>query len=271
MMRLGASASEREKSGLRVVGLTAAYAEHAFRLEEIAFSAEREALVGVLGPNGSGKSTLIMALAGLVPVLGGNIFWKSQNIDGLRPRLRAKIMAVLPQINMDLPDMTVLDIVLMGRYAHSASWFGYAKEDELQAARALQQTNCAGLTHKRVKAISGGELQRVLLARALAQNCPLLLLDEPASSLDPGQGPAMLALLRRLAVREQLCVILALHDLNLAALYCDYLILLKNGRIFAQGIVEQVFTQSTLEQVYGAQFTMVDHPAGFKQALYSRC
>ncbi|MDR1243088.1 MAG: ABC transporter ATP-binding protein [Deltaproteobacteria bacterium] len=269
-MHPGANTSGREESGLRVAGLTAAYAGQAFRLKEIAFSAERGALVGVLGPNGSGKSTLIMALAGLVPVLGGSIFWMGQNIDGLRPRLRAGIMAALPQKSMDLPDMTVLDIVLMGRYARSASWFGYAEEDEVRAVSALQQTNCAGLIHKRVRAVSGGELQRVLLARALAQNCPVLLLDEPASSLDPGQGPAMLALLRRLAAQEQLCVILALHDLNLAALYCDYLVLLKNGRIFTQGITGQVFTQSILEQVYDAPFTMADHPSGFKQALYTR-
>jgi iron complex transport system ATP-binding protein len=257
-------------AGLDIIGLNAAYAGQSFILKDISFNAGCGSILGVLGPNGSGKSTLIMALAGHVPLSDGRILWQGRNITGLKPRQRAGVMAVLPQKTLELPDMSVLDIVLMGRYAQSSRLFGYNKTDEAMAAVALKQTNCEHLARKKIQAVSGGELQRVLLARALAQNCPILLLDEPGSSLDPGQSPAMLALLRQLAAEHQLCVVLAMHDLNLAALYCDCLVLLKGGQVFTSGVTSQVFTKPVLEYIYDATFTMVDHPAGFKQALYTR-
>ena len=168
---------------------------------------------------------------------------------------------MLPQRPETVPALTAFALVLMGRYAHTPFLGGYGKEDRIAARRALEETGAAHLAGRSADTLSGGELQRVLLARALAQDAPLLLLDEAVAGLDPACQTAVLDSLVRRNRAEGLTAIAALLDLNLAALYCDRLVFLKQGRIVADGPTERIFTAQTLGEVYENAVAVVPHPA----------
>ncbi|MDI3298996.1 MAG: ABC transporter ATP-binding protein [Bacillota bacterium] len=220
-------------------------------------------VTGLLGPNGAGKSTLIRLLAGALAPEAGRV-----RLDGAEgaaggARRRARQMAVLPQGEPEPAGMTVRDVVELGRYARGggARGDGGGRAGERRALeRALELTGTLELADRPFLELSGGERQRVLLAQALAQEPKVLLLDEPTAHLDLRHQVELLELVRRQA-EAGLAVLAALHDVNLAALFCDRLLVLAEGRLVAQGRPEEVLRPDLLEAVYGTPVMVTRHPA----------
>jgi len=235
-------------------------------LRGVTLRLEAGAVTGLLGPNGSGKSTLLGALSGVVALGGGEVLLQGRPLAAHGPRQRARLMACAPQRGEAPDGMSVRDLVLLGRYPHLGFWQGYGSEDHQAVDTALQETDLTALAERRASQVSGGELQRAFLARALAQQAPLLLLDEPAAGLDPAHALAACEVLAR---RNQAgaTVLMASHDLNLAALFCHRLIFLREGLVVAQGPTREVFTREILEDVYATPIEILRHPCGAPQAV----
>ena len=224
--------------------------------------------VGILGPNGSGKSTLLGCCTGLVPAQQGTVCLGDAPLRALSARSRAQRVAFMAQRAASLPMLTAFAFARMGRYAHTPFLGGYTSHDNHVVWRSLAAAGALHLGQRFITHLSGGELQRVLLARALSQEAPLLLLDEVTAGLDPACQVAMMRMLAQRVQQHQLGVVAALHDINLAASYCTRLIFLQKGRVVVQGTVQEVFTQAVLEQVYETPITLITHPAtGVPQAL----
>lgn len=234
---------------LQASGIRAGYGREDI-LRSLGFNLSAGEVLGVVGPNGSGKSTLLRALTGLLPLREGSVRLMGGDMGALGARGRARLVAVQPQVEAPLFDYSVRDFVLLGRHPHRAL-LGPASEADLDAAaRALQKTDLAGMADRGIRSLSTGEWQRALLARALAQETPLLFLDEPAAHLDPGHSHAAHVLLRQLAREDGRAVLCVSHDLNLAAEFCDRLMLLRDGSILALGAPEEVLREETLRALF---------------------
>jgi iron complex transport system ATP-binding protein len=217
-------------------------------------------VLAVIGPNGAGKSTLIRALSGVAPAESGAARIDNMDLLRMKPEQRARLVAVAPQA-VRLPEaFTVFDTVVMGRTAY-LGWFGREGETDCQIAwEAMQKTGTTSLAERRMGELSGGEQQRVMIARALAQRAPVLLLDEPTAHLDLKYQSGILQLVRGLAETEGLAVMAALHDLNLAALYAHRVALLVEGSIRAVGAPADVLTAEQLSAAYHVPVSVVAHP-----------
>lgn len=225
-------------------------------------------MAGLLGPNGSGKTTLLRVASGALTPSDGKASLRGDSLRSLSHKERARRMAFVPQRPESVPDLTALDMVLMGRYPHRRFLEDYTPEDAALARRALRETAADHLAERLARTLSGGELQRVLIARAFAQATDILLLDEPATGLDPAHATAVFDRVLARKRRSNVTVLTAIHDLNLAALYCDRLIFLKEGLVVADGPTAEVFTAATLERVYESPFLVLAHPVtGRPQAL----
>ncbi|CAI1516861.1 Hemin import ATP-binding protein HmuV [Serratia quinivorans] len=218
-------------------------------LENLSFHARPGEITGLLGVNGSGKSTLLKLLAGLISPKLGRVYLQDTDIASLSGRERAKSMTFLEQSGPGAFAIPVKDVVLLGRLVYASRWAGFSAEDYRIAGLAMEQVGISRLAEREWHQLSGGEQQRVHLARALAQQTPWLLLDEPANHLDIAHQQQFMALLRRLGIS----VVVSLHDLNLAACYCDRLMLLKQGYMHAFGSPEEVLTPEIIDQVYGVE------------------
>jgi len=216
--------------------------------------------VGILGPNGCGKSTLLHALSGLLPPRGGSITVMEQTLGTMPSRLRAQTLAVVPQSSEVRFPFSCLEIVLMGRYPHRRRLGSLTAEDLLWALRSMRRTTTDHLRDRPVTQVSGGECQRVVIARALAQDPRILLLDEATSSLDVRKKLEIFEILKHLNQARSLTVLCAMHDLNLAALYCRRLMFIKDGRIIRDGPTEAVFTPEILAAVYDTAMEVRWHP-----------
>jgi iron complex transport system ATP-binding protein len=229
-------------------------------LKGVSLSVATGEVVGLVGPNGSGKTTLIRAITGSLKPSAGRIELGSEDVDRLSQVERARRVAVVPQ-NAMLPDaFSALEVVLMGRTPHLRLLQNETPHDIQAARQAMEQTSTWDLADRVMGELSGGERQRVVLARALAQETLLLLLDEPTAHLDIGHQGATLGLVRRLCVNEGKGVLAVVHDLTLAAQYCDRLVLLKDGEVAAEGDCESTLRQDVLERVYGARVSVFAHP-----------
>lgn len=248
-MLSAASSQEVHAVVIRVSGIECGYPGHAV-LKDLSFSVERGEFVGILGPNGAGKSTLLHALSGVVPVQAGSIEILGTRLDRLKHRERARRMAVIAQDSDPRFPYSCEDVVRMGRYPHQKRWQLDSPEDENTVRRALEITDTESLAKRLVTAVSGGEKQRVVMARALAQDAPVLLLDEATSAMDIHRKLQIFRVLDRLNAEDRLTVISVLHDVNLAALFCRRMIFLKDGSIVADGPVHSVLTPEVLEKVY---------------------
>lgn len=217
-------------------------------------------MVGLLGPNGSGKTSLLRAVAGSLSPGKGDVTVGGCSVRSLSHRERARRMAFVPQRPESIPDFTVFDMALMGRYPHRTFMEDYTPEDAAVVRRSLAETAVEHLEKRPVRTLSGGELQRVYAARAFAQETPVLLLDEPATGLDPAHAGELFERVRTRNRKQGITVLTAIHDLNLAALYCDRLIFLRDGVVAADGPTRSVFTARTLHQVYDATFLVIEHP-----------
>jgi len=234
---------------LQARGIRAGYGDREILLG-LDFDLHQGEVLGVVGPNGSGKSTLLRAVTGLIPLLAGTVAIRGQDLASLGARQRARLCAVQPQVEAPLFDYSVGELVLLGRHPHRALVGSPSREDRAAVERALSQTGLAGLASRNIRSLSTGEWQRSLLARALAQEAPLLFLDEPAAHLDPGFRHSIHVLLRKLAREQQRAILCVSHDLNLAAEFCDRLMVLFGGRIYAIGKPEEVMSEQVLQPVY---------------------
>jgi iron complex transport system ATP-binding protein len=210
-------------------------------------------IFGLLGPNGSGKSTLLRLMSGVARPRTGQVLFTGRDLQTYDREALARQIAVVPQESrIELP-FSVLEVVLMGRSPYLKR-FGFEQKHDLAVAQcAMEQTGVSILATREIHELSGGERQRVVLARALAQEPQLLLLDEPTAFLDIKHQVEVYDLLKHLSREQQLTVVAILHDLNLAALYCDRVALLKAGKVFAQGTPEQVLTYVNIKAVYDTE------------------
>ena len=216
-------------------------------------------MVGILGPNGSGKTTLLLALAGVLPIRDGQVRIQGEDVKGIPPKAVAWRMASVPQKAETTFPLQCFSVVLMGRYPYLSFFGGYTQSDREIAGAAMRRTGIHALAERSLDAVSGGEFQRVLIARAFAQETDILLLDEPAASLDPAGVVRVFDLLKD-RNKEGALVLCAVHDLNLAAVYCDRLIFLKNGRVVEDGPTEEVFNARNLSQIYDTDIRVSRHP-----------
>ena len=218
-------------------------------------------VVGLVGPNGSGKTTLVRAVTRLIPLRSGEVRLLGGDCRALTSAALARRVAVVPQ-NPSLPEgFTVLEIVLMGRTPHLGLLQSEGPSDLAAARRALVQTDITALGSRFARQLSGGERQQVVIARALAQEAPVLLLDEPTSHLDIGHQAAVMSLVRRLSRERRLTVLATIHDLTLAALYCDRLVLLDGGAVVAEGAPDAVLRPEVIARTYGTEVSVLRHPA----------
>jgi len=244
---------------IRVEDLSLGY-EDRLVLAGLNFQVQPGEFVGLLGPNGCGKSTLLNALSGLLPPKQGRIIIRDRRLGVLSSRLRAQMLAVVPQSTEVRFPFACLEIVLMGRYPHRKRLGSLTDEDLLWALRSMRRTTTEHLQKRPITEVSGGECQRVVIARALAQDPQILLLDEATSSLDVRKKLEIFEILKLLNETKGLTVLCAMHDLNLAALYCRRLIFLKDGGIVQDGPTEEVFTPEVLAQVYQTPMEVIRHP-----------
>jgi cobalamin transport system ATP-binding protein len=217
-------------------------------------------LVGILGPNGSGKTTLLKMLSGTLTPAVGVIQFERRPLSRWSRRELARRIALVPQETHAPFDFTVLDIVLMGRFPHLGTFALEGPADLAIARRALASTGTSAFEARPFATLSGGEKQRVVIASALAQSPELLLLDEPTASLDLGHQLDVQLLLAALNRDDRVTMVLSTHDLNLAAALCRHLILLRDGRVIAQGPTEAVLTPETVRALYGVDADVHRHP-----------
>ena len=236
-------------------------AAHAFSLHDISVTIQRGSLVGLLGPNGCGKTTLLKLMAGVLRPHQGSIALDDRAIDGIPRRELARHVASVPQETHPAFDYSVLEMTLMGRHPHLGAFQLEGPEDLAIASDALSATGTAHLSDRPYMTLSGGEKQRVVIASALAQAPSVLLLDEPTASLDLAYQLEVAALLGRLNRDRGVTMVLATHDLNLAASLCDSLVLLRSGRVVAHGPTRDVLTGASVQQLYDVEADVQLHQA----------
>ena len=220
-------------------------------VDDVSFEVEPGAWLSLLGPNGAGKTTLLRVLAGLRR-FRGSVRLAGRRLDELGRREAARQVALVPQIPVVPPALSVGDYVLLGRTPHLGVLAREGAEDRRAASAALRRLELDELAARALGSLSGGELQRAVIARALAQQAPILLLDEPTAALDLGHQQQVLELVDELRRADGLTVVAAMHDLTLAAQYGERLVLIDRGRVVADGVASDVLTRERLELLYGA-------------------
>ncbi len=228
-------------------------------LKDVSFTTEKRRLTVILGPNGSGKSTLFKCITGIWEPYKGSILADGKEINKLSHLERAKIFAVVPQEHEPAFPYSVFDIVLIGRAPYVGLFSSPNSKDYKKAEQALKSLGIYHLRDKPYNKISGGEKQLVLLARALAQEAPFMLLDEPTSNLDFKNQIKVLSKIKNLAYEKGLTALVTLHDPNLASLFADKIILIKNGKIVAEGEPEKILNEKLIEEIYGVKVRIVQN------------
>ena len=232
-----------------------------FTLDDVSVTVERGSLTGLLGPNGCGKTTLLNLLSGVLQPAHGQVSLNGIPLAGRSRRDIARHLAVVPQETHPAFDYTVMEMVLMGRHPHLGTFELEGPSDLALARDALAATGTDHLAGRAYMTLSGGEKQRVVIASALTQSPEVLLLDEPTASLDLGYQLEVAALLRRLNRDRGVTMVLATHDLNLAASLCDRLILMRDGRVVAQGATRDALTASSIRRIYDVDADVSFHGA----------
>jgi len=229
-------------------------------VENITLKAEPSDIVGLVGPNGCGKSTIIKALSRVISPFSGKILLNGQNISRIPRRELACLLGVVPQVPLLPSNFTAFEIVLMGRNPHLGLFQYEGPKDLTIAWEAMEKTLTQHLAQRKISELSGGEIQCVVIARVFAQETEVILLDEPTANLDIGRQIEILDLIKGLCRKDGLTVLVSLHDLNLAAQYCDRLVLIDKGRIHAEGTPGEVINADNIRQVYGADSYIYAHP-----------
>lgn len=250
---------------LKVNNLVSGYSESNFFLQDISFNVRSGELICIIGPNGSGKSTLLKSISRVLAPKSGNILFKNKNIGEYTYReLAQKIAVVTQQSNDNLSGLIVSEYILLGRIPYRNRFQLLESKHDLKIAEdTMKSTDILSLKNRDISHLSGGEKQRAIVARALCQEPELLLLDEPTSHLDIGHQVETLDLLKKLN-KNGLTIIMVLHDLNLASLYCNRLILLNKGAICSIGTPEDIIKKSIIEKVYNTPVAVEKNPINSK-------
>lgn len=253
---------------LELSEVTHRYAESAFALGPVTLRVDAGEVVALVGPNGAGKSTLLRLMAGLIRPAGGSVRLGGETIATLGGRRRAQLLALLPQQLPGELDFTVEQVVLLGRFPYRSIGLFESPNDLAAARRAMELTGVEHLADRQLHALSGGEARRVHLAAAIAQEPKLLLLDEPTSSLDLAHGIVMFRTVSELARSSRTAVVMATHEVNLAARYCSRVIIVLEGKIEADGAAHAVLTPERLEAVFGVRMVALRDDAAGTGAWY---
>ncbi|MHA6252604.1 ABC transporter ATP-binding protein [Oceanobacillus sp. CAU 1775] len=245
---------------IRVEAVRKQYGEKTI-LTDISFSLKEREILGIIGPNGSGKSTLLKLLSGVEPPSSGKVYFKNNEVQKYTRKEIAKSVAVLQQEALPMIGFTVREVVEMGRFPFQ-NWLG---EDLIDVDSfidsILDKMNLTALSDRHLEQLSGGERQRVGLAKTMAQSPNVLMLDEPTTYLDIGHQIHLMDRIHSWQREEEMTVISVLHDLNLATLYCDRLLLLNNGRVEAIGTPYEIIQEDLIEKVYGIRPIITTHPS----------
>ena len=248
-------------STLKADGVDFSYYKHdGLILRGVSLELEAGELVGLIGPNGSGKTTLLRVLSGLLVPNRGEIYLRGQDMRAFDRRQIAQRVAVVPQELVMTFAFSAYDMVMMGRTPHVRPILGAGPRDRQVVAEKMELTATSSLAERPFGELSGGEKQRVIIAMALAQEPGILLLDEPTVHLDINHQVEILELIKRLNRQGNLTVLATMHDLNLAALYFDRLILLDAGQVVASGSPAEVLREESIRQVFQANVQVQEHP-----------
>jgi iron complex transport system ATP-binding protein len=245
---------------LRADAVSFGYGDSGFLLSDASVAIAPGSLTGLLGPNGCGKTTLLKLLCGVLSPRRGRVLLNDRPLPTMTRRELARHVAVVPQETHPAFEYSVTEMVMMGRHPHLGPFQLEGPADFELAHEALEATGTAHLGSRNYMTLSGGEKQRVVIASALAQATDILLLDEPTASLDLGYQLDIAALLARLNRTRQVTMVLATHDLNLAASLCDRLVVMRGGRVLAQGTTRQVLTGAMVRQLYDVDADVEFHP-----------
>ncbi len=244
---------------LEIEGVSTSY-DSSPALNNLQFHVHHGELIGIVGPNGSGKSTLLGNIGRLIPYQSGQVLFNERDLLSYSQREAAQKIGAVSQEYPDEIDFSVYDVVMMGRYPHWRFLQRESAEDRMIVEDALNRTGITDLQNRKVKNLSGGERQRVFIAQAVAQNPAVLLMDEPTSHLDIRFQIEIMDAIQELNRNHSITVIAAMHDINLAAHYCDRILILKQGSIVAFGSPREVIQKSLIEEVYGCQVIITEHP-----------
>jgi iron complex transport system ATP-binding protein len=247
---------------LEINNLSFGYNGHPI-LDNLNFKVKFGEVLGIVGPNGSGKSTMLKCMNRILKTEKNSILLEGKDVSTIGLKDLAKTMGYVPQSSKNVFPFTVFDVVLMGRRPY-IQW-SLGRNDKEIVAKILEYLGIADLGMRYFNELSGGEQQKVIIARALAQQPEIMLLDEPTSSLDIRHQLDILCILRTLAERKHCSVIISMHDLNLACRFSDRLLLLKNGSIYAMGTPEAVMTEENIEAVYGIKSKVTRSVVGLPQ------
>jgi iron complex transport system ATP-binding protein len=217
-------------------------------------------MAGIIGPNGSGKSTLLRTIARVLRPRRGCVLLDGEDVFRWETKQLARRLGVVAQESPISFDFTALEIVLMGRAPYLGRLEAESERDLAIARQAMEETDCWELAQRPITQLSGGEKQRVVVARALAQQPEILLLDEPTAALDINHQVEILDIVARLNRTDSVTTLVVMHDLNLASQYCDYLVVLKAGKVFAVGTPEEVISAPVISAVYGTDVVVAPHP-----------
>ena len=229
-------------------------------LKDVTFQIMKGEYVALIGSNGTGKSTLIKCVSGLLPLLSGEIEICGKNLRSLKPRERAQMVAVVPQSYYVDYDFTVEDIVMMGRNPYLDFRHRETKKDRQIAERAMKLTKTDVFRDRYYNELSGGERQRVILARAITQQPEIILLDEPTSALDLHHQIEVMELIQKLNEEEKITVLAVLHDINLASRFCSRIVILKDGKVDADGTPQEVINRQEMEALYNMKLLVKENP-----------
>lgn len=221
---------------------------------------EAGTICGLVGRNGSGKSTLLKIIARQIAPTEGSVCWGARDADGLQARAFARHVSFMPQFTPAADGMTVRELVSLGRFPWHGTLGRFRASDADAVEEAIRRTGLELFADRRVDAMSGGERQRAWIAMMLAQNARCLILDEPTSALDLAHQAGVLSLIRRLAEERELTVLVVLHDINLAARYCDTIMALNAGRMLMTGSAKEIMRADALKRIFGVDMGVFEHP-----------
>jgi iron complex transport system ATP-binding protein len=233
---------------------------HRAILGDVNMKAKAGQILGLVGPNGSGKSTLIKGMTRVIDLFTGCISIEGRDIRTIKRDELARLVATVPQDPALPAAFTAFEVVLMGRTPHLGLLRYEGGKDLAIAWQAMEATHTESFAERRVSELSGGERQRLIIARALTQQPSAMLLDEPTANLDINHQIEILNLVKSLCREQSLAIIIALHDLNLAAQYCDWMVMLNGGKVHAEGTPFDILTASNIKKVYGAEVCVYPHP-----------